>query len=158
MTFTNNNTALVNINPLTVEIPPSLLMAFTETCGAIETLEASTLDLRRAAQEAGFELSHLSAPTKESAPEHRYNYAIARRMAAQRKALLLGVTLEAFEPVFSEAVEGKTPITIGDETKTRKAWQSSLADQWKRVKDAWAKSIRQEVEDAKAVTRAAESV
>jgi hypothetical protein len=150
-------TALQNINPLTVEIPAAFALAFETTIDDIERLNGSTKALRDAAEKAGFTLAHLSNPNKESTPEHRFNYAMSKRMAAQRLAYKLGAPLEAFEPVFNDATESKASLTIGGETKTKKAWQQSLSFVWKNVKEAWTKSIRAEADDLQAIARAAKA-
>lgn len=157
MTNLINTTALQNINPLTVDIPEALALAFETTIDSIETLAWSSKALRRAAEDAGFSLAHLSRPNKESSPEHRFNYAISRRMAAQRLAYQLGVTLATFEPVFNDATESMAMLTLGGETKTKKAWQSKLADVWKAVKNAWMDSIRAEADDLRNIARAAKA-
>lgn len=157
MTNLHNTTALQNINPLTVEVPAAFALAFETTIETIETLAWSAKQLRSAAEEAGFTLAHLSRPNKESTPEHRFNYAMSRRMAAQRLAYQLGVTLDTFEPVFNDATESLAMLTIGDETKTKKAWQSKLADVWKRVKETWLDSIRAEADDLRSIARAAKA-
>jgi hypothetical protein len=152
-----NTTALQNINPLTVEIPAAFALAFEANIEALETAAASSKDLREAAEKAGFTLAHLSRPTADSTPEHRFNYAMARRMAAQRLAFKLGAPLASFEPVFNEATESKAMLTIGGETKTKKAWQQGLGDVWKYVKKAWMESIRTEADDLRNIARAAKA-
>lgn len=152
-----NTTALQNINPLTVEIPAAFALAFETTIDDIERLNGSTKTLREAAEKAGFTLAHLTAPNKESTPEHRFNYAMSKRMAAQRLAFKLGAPLAAFEPVFNEATESKAMLTIGVETKNKKAWQQSLSFVWKNVKEAWMKSIRTEADDLRSIARAAKA-
>ena len=76
-----NTTALQNINPLTVEIPAALALAFETSKDDLKRAEGSTKTVRDAAEKAGFSLAHLSGPNKESTPEHRFNYAMSRRMA-----------------------------------------------------------------------------
>ena len=157
-----NTTALQNLNPLTIAIDEGLAplaTAFAETTAAIHELREATVSLRETAERAGFTLAHLGDPRrlKDATPEHRFNYALSRRMAAERRALELSVTLAAFEPIYNEAVEGKTPITIGDQTRTKKAWQQRISDVWKDVKAAWIASIRKEAEDLEGIARAAKA-
>ena len=152
-----NTTALQNINPLTVQIPAAFALAFETAADDIDRVAGSTKTLRDAAEEAGFTLAHLSAPNKESTPEHRFNYAMARRMAAQRLASKLHAPLDAFEPVFNDATESRAAITIGGETKSKKAWQQSLNFVWKPVKKAWVDNIRAEADDLQAMARAAKT-
>ena len=152
-----NTTALQNINPLTVQIPAAFAKAFETAADDIERVTGSTKTLRDAAEKAGFTLAHLSAPNKDSTPEHRFNYAMARRMAAQRLASKLSAPLDAFEPVFNDATESRAAITIGGETKSKKAWQQSLNFVWKPVKKAWVDNIRAEADDLQAMARAAKT-
>ena len=157
-----NTTALQNLNPLTIAIDEKiapLAKAFAETALAIYEVRTATVSLRDEAERAGFTLAHLGDPrrVKDATPEHRFNYALSRRMAAERRALELSVTLAAFEPIYNEAVEGRTPITIGDQTRTKKAWQQRISDVWKDVKEAWLKSIRKEADDLEGIARAAKA-
>ena len=152
-----NTTALQNINPLTVQIPAAFALAFETAADDIDRVAGSTKTLRDAAEEAGFTLAHLSAPNKESTPEHRFNYAMARRMAAQRLASKLHAPLDAFEPVFNDATESRTAIALGEETKSKNAWQQSLNFVWKPVKKAWVDNIRAEADDLQAMARAAKT-
>ena len=143
--------AVRNINPLTVEVAPDLVASFDAVARAADEVALSTRALRSAAEAAGIALSFFAAPKAESTPEHRHGYAVLQRLAIGKLAALLGVPADAFEPVFNSAVATGTEIQIGDETRTKKAWQQKIGNTLRPVKDAWARSVQGEVAEAKSV-------
>lgn len=150
-TKTTKANAVRNINPLTVEVAPDLIASFDAVSRAADEVALSTRALRHAAEMAGLKVTYFAAPNQDSTPEHRHGYAVLQRLAVGKLAALLGVQADAFEPVFNSAVQSGSDVSIGDETRTKKAWQQKIGNTLRPVKDAWLKSIRAEIDEAKSV-------
>lgn len=143
--------AVRNINPLTVEVSPDLIASFDAVSQAAATVALSTVALRRAAEMAGLKVEYFTQPKPDSTPEHRHGYAILQRLAVGKLAALLGVTADAFEPIFNSATATDALVKIGEESRAKRAWQQKLANTLRPVRDAWLKSVREEIAEAKQV-------
>lgn len=157
MSTNANKTTITNINPLTVEVPADLMATFDQVTDDSHRLALSTTALRLAAEKAGIDLPHFAKPNKDSSPEHRFSYAMLQRLAVGKLAALLGVTPDTFEPIYNSATGGGVSVTIGEETRTKQAWQQRISNVLRPVKENWEKSIRSEVDAAKTAARFAKA-
>jgi hypothetical protein len=140
---------MTNLNPMAIDLPSTLFDLFDGADDAIATASVSTDALMAGLADIGVRFSHMSKPSKDASPEHKFGYCAGVRLGIHKLARVAGVPDAAFAPVYNGSVNSTDTVTIGDKTLTVRKWKQAVSDALRPVKTAMERLAREQVAQAK---------